>query len=161
MKPEAAWQRFIGGVQKLKKNKKHGKKDLCNSSKSNKAEDMNFKKLHKKLEMLLGGKNAPKRQPPIETLRVITETRSLEEVIRRYGAHFDHQFGVDSIDSSGRQVTNVTSRVLKILGQREDLDEEQRKAMEVFCGNRKDAEPAFTCQICKKCFANSTDLGVI
>ena len=68
-----------------------------------------------------------KRVAPVETQRVIAETRPFEEVSRQYKYDFEKYFSVDMIDTSGRAVTDLTSGMLAILTEREDLDEEQRR----------------------------------
>ena len=96
--------------------------------------------------------------PPVETQRVIAETRPFEEVSRQYKYDFEKYFSVDMIDTSGRAVTDLTSGMLAILTEREDLDEEQRQAMEKYCGNRKSVKSSFKCHLCDKTFTSSVDL---
>ena len=105
--------------------------------------DMDFHRLKRKLRKLLGGKTAKKRQPPIERQRVIIETKYHDE--RQYRYDFQQYFSVDKIDSTGRSVMNVTSRMMKILSEREDINDDQRKAMEEFCGNRRALKSSYKC----------------
>ena len=151
------WDNFFTKVGKVvnKNKKKKSKKSTTKELSDDPIKSMDFRSLNKKVKILLQRK---KRVPPVETQRVIAETKPFAEVNRQYKHDLGKYFSVDTIDSSGRAVTDLTSRMLTILTEREDLDEEQRKTIEKYCGNRKSVKSSFKCHLCDKVLTSSVDL---
>ena len=156
MNSESPWDNFLTKVGKVvNENKKKVSKKSTKGLSDDTIRQMDFRSLKKKVKILL---EQNKRVPPVETQRVIAETKPVEEQSRQYKYEFEKYFSVDKIDISGRAVTDVTSRMLTILTEREDLDEQQREAIEKYCGNRKSVKSSFKCQLCDRMFASSVDL---
>ena len=148
------WDNFFTKVGKVvDKNKKKKSKKSTKELSDDPIKSMDFRSLNKKVKILL---QRNKRVPPVETQRVIAETKPFAEVSRQYKHDLGKYFSVDTIDSSGRAVTDLTSRMLTILTEREDLDGEQRKTIEKYCGNRKSVKSSFKCHLCDKVLTNNS-----
>ena len=156
MNSDNIWDNFLNKVgEVVNKNRKKVSKKSTKGLSDDPIRKMDFRSLNKKVKILLKQK---KRVPAVETQRVIGETKLFEEASRQYKYDFEKYFSANMIDTSGRTVTDVTSGMLKILSERKDLDEEQREAIEKYCGNRRTVKPSFKCHLGGKTFTCSDDL---